>query len=646
MINRKIKIRLLSLVLLSGISLYTYSKEIKGSKQDNKARKIEMKADRKFIGQEFDKAMEIYESAFVNSMSTEYAAALHLKTARLYLTLLDYLSAIPHYEAAMASGEELFTAVDVCNYLDALRYSGQKIKASGIARQYAYRDVYKLDQRYQNILHALNFEDGFLPVGAPEYNVDKVESAGTSNSEFWIGRMQNDFFYATSNSRFHDPNKKFYHRTRYYSLDENSKFSLSNEDNQKDAISNSIPVYLKNGSLGDNQKNDVLHSIPIYLQNGPLSFSHDMSKIIVTEVSYDKGDQISMSKKGINTFQTKLYYSQYDAKRRGWSAFTEAFPQKQGFSYAHPYIFNNDRSVLFSSDIPEGFGGYDIYVAHWDEKNKRWGEPINLGPQVNTEGDEISPCFYEDMLVFSSNGHVGFGGYDLYGISYENNSVVPGSRIHFDYPLNTALNDFGMLRINLNTGYIVSDRQRVNKDDIFYFERNKTDKKNSLIYGMSESKAISNGAISLIGNEGNYNNLRKESLPQFNYTQHMLSVYFDFDSFNLDYAATTDLANWLKKVNLKNIESLVIDGYADEMGTEFYNYNLSNSRAEIVAQWLAEQGVNVKVVVSGKGKVRVGKVDSSEVPFHSDYSSNYNSWSNRIWMNRKARRVDIIGIIK
>ncbi|MDR1501828.1 MAG: OmpA family protein [Prevotella sp.] len=618
--------RFLSLCCLVALSFNVYSQDVRQDKQDNKARKIEVKADRKFVEQDFDKAMKLYESALKEVKTNTYTAVLHLKTARLYLTLLDYVSAIPHYDAAISSNENLFTSIDICNYLDALRYSGEKLKAIGIAREYAYRDVYKKDQRYLNILHALNYEDGFLPVGTPEFNIQKLDKFNTPYSEFWVGKMRNEYFYATSSSRFHDPNKKFYHRTRYYSLDENSEYSINSSQKGK--------------------SKPLLHMIPVDLQNGPLSFSDDMSKMIVTEVAYDKGESIEMSSDGVNTYKTKLRYSEYNKNRKGWSAFRAAFPQKERASYAHPFIFNRNRSVLFSSDMDGGYGGYDIYIVHWDEKLQSWGDPINLGEQVNTEGDEISPAIFNDMLVFSSNGHVGFGGYDIYGISYENGKILDGSLTHFDYPINTVLNDFSMLRIDKDKGYVISDRQRFNKDDIFYFERNKNFGSENLIYGMSEVDAITNGAIVLVNNEGNFNSPRRESVPKFSLeSESLLSVYFDFDKSVLLPSAIQELKMWLAETDLHNIESLIIDGYADEMGTEAYNYDLSRRRAEVVAQWLSQQGIKARARVTGKGKIFVNSDSPLEVPFYND-NRNTSIWNHKIWMNRKARRVDIKAVIK
>lgn len=655
--------RFFLLFAVSLLSLNVYSKDNE-NKTDKKVKKMELKADRDFISQQFVRAMEQYEAALKLPISNSYAAQLNLKTARLYLALLDYTSSIPHYEKAMQLDKSEFTPVDVCNYLDALRFSGKKNEAIKIARTYAYSNMYNKDQRYLNIVHALEFEDGFMPVGAPEYMVERLEHVNTPYSEFWVGKMKDEYFYASSNSKFHDPSKKFYHRTKYYSLDKNSKYSYQ---------------AMVEDSVSGRRFKSILDMIPRDLQNGPLSFSDDMTKIVVTSIDYKKSDQIRITPNGLEPFNTKLFYSEYDYRRRGWTSFREAFPQQEDASYAHPFLFNNYKSLLFSSDMAGGYGGYDLYVTHWNETEKRWGDPINLGAQVNTEGDEISPSIYDNTLIFASNGHVGYGGYDLYSIIYENETILSGSLVHFSYPINTVLNDFCMYRIDANTGYIVSDRQRQYSDDIYYFEPNTKKLDGDRIYGQSVTTAISNGTIELLANQDEDNDPKHVSVKNgmgvrpsdnsefgsansgFEYdpetgisgNRQILNVYFDFDKSNLNKSALDALSVWLNATNLNNIKSLVIDGYTDVLGSEGYNQKLSKQRAETVAKWLRKQGVEIPLKVEGRGVMVLNQneLDNEKPPVQfsvneSKPKSIYSILDRKIWMNRKARRVEIKAITK
>lgn len=604
-------------------------RERKEDYEDRRAQKVERNADKKFVQKDFHKAMEVYENAFKYPLSTDYQAILHLKTARLYLNLLNYSAAIPHYEATMLLSENLFNAEDICNYLDALRFSNQRVKAMSVARKYTYQDVYHLDQRYQNILHALDYEDSFFTIGAPEYTVHAVKEANTANSEFWIGVKDGNYFYASSKSQFHDPNKRFYHRTSYHLLDNSSDGS---------------------DKTGKSAKKNMLDMIPKALQNGPITFSEDMKKMVVTQISYEKGGAIGMTGEGLNTFQTKLYYSDYNTKRKGWSSFKEALTHKEGASYSHPFLFNNDKSILFASDMPGGFGGYDIYVAHWDEKNNQWTDPINLGNQINTAGNEISPSILDEKLVFTSDGHSGFGGYDIYHIGFEDDQVVEGSLFHYGYPINTVSNDFNMILIDDHSGYLASDRTTGNKDDIFYFERNQNPGRGRLKYGMSEAQAISTGTMNLVRMEDAFNVPKKETLPESLYVEQVLSLYFDFEQADIRKDALQELNAWFENISLKRVVKIVLEGFADEMGPADYNYNLSKQRADNVQSWLLNKVTDLPIVSIGRGQNPVVQQRMRvEVPLINEDTPSMRfsqSMNDRIKKNRKARRVDIKVVTK
>ncbi len=258
------------------------------------------------------------------------------------------------------------------------------------------------------------------------------------------------------------------------------------------------------------------------------------------------------------------------------------------------------------------------------------------------------------MLIFSSNGHVGFGGYDVYGITYEDGQAVVGSLVHFDYPINTVHNDFSLLQIDENRGYIVSDRKTANKDDIFYFERNEAERgKSNMLFGMTEAKAVTNGAIDVMKEENKVNIPMKEELPSSRFMEHMLSLYFDFNSYKLDAESLYALDTWRKESDLSKVDTLIMEGFADEIGGEEYNLVLSEKRATEVSQWMKNHGITAKLIVQGMGGQIPVDIDFPELmPGYSngEFSGNalYKSLSleNRIKLNQGARRVDIKAITK
>lgn len=624
MIDKMLRYRLLMCLVAFTVFVQAQNDPWSDGMKDRKARGIESKGDRKFVQQDFDKAMKIYETAFKYPLSSSYLASLHLKVGRLFTSLSDYKESVTHYDAAMSISDQIFSADDVCNFLDALRFSGEKMKAVSLARKYSFRDVYNKDQRYQNIVQALDYSDALIPIGTSEFSIESVESINTTNSEYWIGIKQGEYFYASSTSRFTDPDKKFYYNSSYHKI---------NDGNSK---------------TGNNK---FLNMIPKNLQNGPITFSDDMSKLIVTQAVYGKKDKADINKPQSAAFRTKLFQADYNAKRKKWSGFKEITTLSDGYSYSHPYLIDNGRALLFSSDMPGGLGGYDIYVSHWDEKSKSWGTPVNLGSQVNTAGDEISPVLYNDILVFASNGHIGFGGYDIYSISYDQGQVVAGSRHHFSYPINTDKDDFNLLFIDADRGYLVSDRNMESKDDIFYFERNKVvSQNNSTMFGISEAKAISSGTINLLGKADSKTQPRNEKveLPD-HIIQEALTLYFDFDHFALNDEAKSELENWYKATDFNRIDTLIVEGYADEMGSEEYNYNLSVKRAQEAAFWLGKRGVDRVFQIEGKGKILSENIPSTPVIGMGKELSAYtrlNDLPEKIVKNKGYRRVDIKAVIK
>jgi outer membrane protein OmpA-like peptidoglycan-associated protein len=124
-----------------------------------------------------------------------------------------------------------------------------------------------------------------------------------------------------------------------------------------------------------------------------------------------------------------------------------------------PSIAPDGNSIYFASNRPEGYGGIDIYVAYKNEKGY-WEEAINLGPSINTKGDDQTPFIHADnqSLYFSSNGRAGFGGSDIYMARKK----IDGSwttPINLGYPINTYDNE-GSIAVASNgaTAYIASDR--------------------------------------------------------------------------------------------------------------------------------------------------------------------------------------------
>jgi peptidoglycan-associated lipoprotein len=127
--------------------------------------------------------------------------------------------------------------------------------------------------------------------------------------------------------------------------------------------------------------------------------------------------------------------------------------------------------LIFSSDIAGGYGGKDLWMVTKEQKGK-WSLPKNLGPAVNTSGDEMFPFLHNDeSLYFASNGHIGMGGLDIFKSILDENGTY-SNIINLKSPVNSSGDDFGMIiESNGERGYLTSDRDGgKGGDDIYQFE--------------------------------------------------------------------------------------------------------------------------------------------------------------------------------
>lgn len=608
---RKKKIQIL---LSVAVFLFLMDGAIPVKAQERKLGRVERRADRNFVRQKFNKAMAQYETALKKEENVQNQAALHLKIARLYFMVRDYSWAIGHYEKAMELERNLFLVDDVCDYIDALRFQGQARKAEAICLNNAYKDQYSRYQRYQNTLEALAMRHSVQEF--PGFTAKRL-SLNTPNAEFWIGNYGAQPFYAISYSKFNDPGKLFFHRTHYYELKEVGEKVMSQKS----------PRY-----------SDYFRKIPVDLQNGPVTFSPDMQVMVTTVIEYDKKNvSVEMVDKKYRPFRTKLYYSVIKSQSKRFGRYIPVFPQDPENSYAHPYLFNDGKSLLFTSDMPGGFGGFDLYVVHWDEETQEWGTPMNLGADVNTEGNEIFPVLYEGRLIFSSNGLPGFGGYDLFNADYDQEGVVPGSVRHFPYPVNSVFNDYFMCPLDLRTAYFVSDREMESRDDIYYLqtEEDLGTLQGDPHFGMSEESAILGGALLL---NGATESVTKETISIKRYAPEglLMTLYFDFDSDKLTRESIQCLEQFINEMGSYYFSELRFDGFADEMGSDNYNHVLSARRAKRVAEFLRDHGVNIDFNIKAHGKVKLSPEEIKEEM--GNQSEGNIDW---IQVNRRARRVEI-----
>ena len=198
--------------------------------------------------------------------------------------------------------------------------------------------------------------------------------------------------------------------------------------------------------------------------DGPACFNDDGTEMFFTRNSSQTG-KIAQEKEK----QTNLLLYSAQLQGNSWSNIEEMPFNSNAYSCAHPSISTDGNTLYFASNMPGGYGGSDIYFSK--RFQGYWQEPVNLGPKVNTSGEEMFPFINTNGdLYFSSNGHLGLGGMDVFKVeAFKINGENEVSNV--GYPLNSSYDDFSIYFMkNSYTGYFASNRPGgMGDDDIYKF---------------------------------------------------------------------------------------------------------------------------------------------------------------------------------
>jgi outer membrane protein OmpA-like peptidoglycan-associated protein len=244
--------------------------------------------------------------------------------------------------------------------------------------------------------------------------------------------------------------------------------------------------------LDDNINNEKVNA-------GSITFSEDGMYMI-----FAKGNDGKSS--GRNNVD--LYWSRF--RRGGWTNPRLLNVNTSRSWDSTPYLSKDGKTLYFASNRSKGFGGTDIYKANVNRRG-RWINIQNMGPEINTPGNELFPSVTEDgRLYFSSDNHEGFGGLDIFVASRKGGEITitnPGK------PLNSRGDDFGVNPYNPTRGFFTSNRDGgKGDDDIYTFVNNDPNLKivNYILKGTTLTQnnddkdliILGNSSVKLLDNEG------------------------------------------------------------------------------------------------------------------------------------------------
>ncbi len=320
-------------------------------------------------------------------------------------------------------------------------------------------------------------------------------------------------------------------------------------------------------------------------------------------------------------------------------------------TFGHPAVSPDGEYLYFVSDMPGGYGGKDIWRISLKE---RQGSLVNLGPDINTEGNDDFPYVRSDgSLYFSSDGHPGIGGLDIFRATAVGDPADLRWKVeNMGFPINSAGDDFGITFGKGEDGFFSSNRGDARGyDHIYSFEY---DPVRITIEGLvmdKDEEPVKNAIIRIVGNDGSnqkevarddgsfsfalqrgvkyvmlagakgYLNQNQEFasystmedanywvefiLPSISKPSVVENIFYDYDKADLRPESKTALNELIAVLHDNPNVTIEMASHTDRWGSDAYNINLSERRAKSVVDYLVENGISRdRLQPHGYGKSR------------------------------------------
>lgn len=399
-------------------------------------------------------------------------------------------------------------------------------------------------------------------------------------------------------------------------------------------------------------------------KHGNLSFPLHFSKILDNEfneggMTFSEDEKtIYFTKNNGDNKPFKLFKASFDQEAKGyWKDITEIKVTSEEYSVETPFLNKTNNKIYFSSNMPGGFGGYDIYEADVAE-NGTITNIKNLGNKINSKKDEkyifITPS--NKYIYFSSNGHKGNGGYDIFRSSILNNNSFENT-VNIGSGLNTDKDETAFMLTSDTQGYISINKRSNREDfDIYRFDINKKEQElNITIVDLDSNTKLTNTNVVITDEFGNVvketvtdneGKIVLKSIPLTKYTITtnkegydsnltdivaspnsptisktinliakkpivektevvftLNNIYFDFNKASIKEESKSSLMTIVKQLNDHPNTKISIIAHTDNKGSEKYNQVLSEKRAKSAYDFLIKEGIDqTRLSHSGKGE--------------------------------------------
>jgi len=492
--NYKTKLTIVLLLNIIGIFSYAQSSRLRT-------------ANAEFEKMAYAQALRNYE-AFLGSGSNkkEQEKEALIKLAFCYRKLQDTKNTERVYKDLFKNFEEGLDSEQFLFYAQALANNGKYRESQKMYSRYGEQQ--KEDFRGRKFTVAYMDNSAFYKDSAL-YNVDFVYPLNSKYSDFSPMFYENGLVFVSARNEGSGIKRVFIqNETPFLDL-----FLFSDTLSLRKETRKSVEMAL--ASLGSSEKSikpnkiqanenfddmeepeieEFSKSINSKYHEGPVTFFKDYKKIVFTRNNYNKG-RAKKSDKGVNML--KLFIA--SKKGNKWTDIKELPINSDQYSTGHPALSPDNRKMYFVSDMPGGFGGTDIYVV--DYRDGSWGVPVNLGREINTEGNEMFPFVDEaGNFYFASDGHAGLGGLDMFYVEFRN-GVPFGGVENLGAPINSTKDDFGFITdAQRSHGYFSSNRRKGYSDDNIYAFTKGCNSLNLIVLNQETNEPLADTELRMVKN--------------------------------------------------------------------------------------------------------------------------------------------------
>ncbi|MBL7923632.1 MAG: OmpA family protein [Bacteroidia bacterium] len=404
-------------------------------------------------------------------LSQTSCLSVHLRTANEYYQQFAYSSAAHEYEHVLSKKADREAMINVA---DCYRQLGNPVKT-----EYWYRKTVKLSNpkiewnlyladalmKNGNYTEAKENLVKYLELNKADYKAQRMLGACDSIGLFY----RDTTLYTVAPLKFNTPRENYFSPAFYKQgivfLSDRSEKGLSKAVSDGTGRRFLDLFYAKKTDRGNWMEPEPLRGeVNGKFNEGPAVFANGYSTMYFTRNNY-VSNRSEKNSRNVNVL--KIFRA--DAEEGEWKVKGPMYFNSDEYSVGHPALNPAGTVIVFSSDMPWGYGGADLYMVRW-EGGDRWSSPVNLGPSVNTEGNELFPFLMNDsMLYFASDGHAGMGGLDIFESQW--NGIAWSAPYNPGYPLNSSHDDFSYIVDSAGMqGYFSSSRNGL-FDKLYSFEK-------------------------------------------------------------------------------------------------------------------------------------------------------------------------------